>query len=265
MCWALRRRQRLAHYRCGARVSDGKPLLQTLISGVRRVLALQVLLGIVAVALAAWTLAVTTGVMRERDRLNDRVIQLEGELANRNIVVPPPQTIVDAAPAYPPTIETAGAASGARFNPSAAITDLFAPAPPLVRVVIHARAEFDVGTARELTARLQAESPPTESLDISVHVLPAGADRASGYYYFDGRQGAAAAQIVDRFNDAARARELAPWSAQLRGTAMPARGEFGADRLDIVLPPLPPPPPTPEPIAAPPADASPGADRPPNR
>lgn len=245
-------------------MSEGKPLLQTLISGVRRVLALQLLLSIVAVALAAWTLAVTTGVMRQRDRLNERVIQLEGELANRNIVVPPPQTIVDAAPAYPPAIESAAAASTTRFNPSAAITDLFAPAPPLVRVVIHARAEFDVETARELVARLQAETSQADPMNISVHVLPAGADRASGYYYFDGRQGASAAQIVDRFNNAARARELAPWSAQLRGTAMPARGEFGADRLDIVLPPLPPPPPAPE-VVPPPAGAAPAADRPPNR
>ncbi|MEQ1619427.1 MAG: hypothetical protein ABL883_13915 [Terricaulis sp.] len=213
-----------------------KPLLQSLIGGVRRVLALQVLLSIFAAALAAWTLAVTTGVMRERDRLNDRVIQLEGELASRNIVVPPPQRIVEASPAYPPEV-AAAAASSTGFNASEALTDLFAPPPPLARVVLHVRAESDAEAARELVRQMQ-----TQSLDVSAHLLPAGADWSSGYYYFDGRQSASAAQIVARFNDAARKRELAPWSAQLRGTAMPARGEFGADRLDIVLPQLPPPP-----------------------
>ncbi len=216
-------------------MSNGKPLLQALIGGLRRVLALQVLLSIFAFALAAWTLAVTTGVMRDRDRLNDRVIQLEGELASRNIVAPPPQPIVNAAPAYPPEIATA-AAGGTGFNAPEALTDLFAPPPPLARVVLHTRAESDAEIARDLVRQLA-----TQSLDISVHVLPAGADRTSGYYYFDGRQNAPAAQIVARFNDAARGRELAQWSAQLRGTAMPARGEFGADRLDIVLPQLPPP------------------------
>lgn len=237
-------------------MSNGKPLLQSVIGGIRRVLALQVLLSIFAVALAAWTLAVTTGVMRERDRLSDRVIQLEGELASRNIVVPPPQPIVEAAPAYPPEIEVAATATGTGFNASEALTDLFAPPPPLARVVFHARSEPDAEIARGLVEQMAARP-----IGISVRVLPAGADRTSGYYYFDGRQSAAAAQLVARFNDAARERELAQWSAQLRGTAMPARGEFGADRLDIVLPQLPPPPP-PSPSAAPVAGAT---DAPPAR
>lgn len=224
-------------------MTSRKPLLQSLIGGVRRILALQVLLSIFVVALATWTLAVTIGVMRERDRLNDRVIQLGEALASRNIVVPPPQPIVEAAPAYPPEIETAPAASSTGFNASAAITDLFAPPPPLARVVFHARSESDAESARGLVELLG-----TQPFEVSVHLLPAGADRASGYYYFDGRQSAPAAQIVARFNDAARGRELAQWSAQLRGTAMPARGEFSVDRLDIVLPQLPlPPPPNPAP------------------
>jgi hypothetical protein len=58
---------------------------------------------------------------------------------------------------------------------------------------------------------------------------------------------------VGLFHETARRLEIAQWSAQLRGTALPAQGEFTADRLDIILPPLPPQP-TPDPslVAAPP-------------
>ena len=66
-----------------------RSLLQTLLGNARRALVLQVLLSIFAIALAGWTLAVTAGLLRERERLNDRVIQLEETLASRNIVVPP--------------------------------------------------------------------------------------------------------------------------------------------------------------------------------
>jgi hypothetical protein len=57
--------------------------------------------------------------------------------------------------------------------------------------------------------------------------------------YYDGRQSRAAAALVQQFNDVAREEDIAAWAAQLRGTALPARGEYAAGRIDIVLPPLP--------------------------
>lgn len=222
--------------------------LQTLISGTRRVLTLQVLLSIFAIALAGWTLAITTELLRERERLTDRVIQLEETLASRNIVVPPRQAMVEAAPAYPPEVGLAHEARD-QLDARQALSDLFAPAPPLSTIVVHVRAETDIGLAVGV-ARSIAEAAPTQEADI--RLMPARDPRAAGYYYFDGRQSGAAADFVARFNDAARRAELAPWSAQLRGTALPARGEFTAGRLDIVLPSLPPPPAETGPDLAPP-------------
>jgi hypothetical protein len=68
--------------------------------------------------------------------------------------------------------------------------------------------------------------------------MPAGDTRQSGYSYFDGRQNRAAAALMQRFHDIARENEVAAWSAQLRGNALPAQGEYTADRMDVVLPPL---------------------------
>jgi hypothetical protein len=53
---------------------------------------------------------------------------------------------------------------------------------------------------------------------------------------------------VTQFHDVARRNQLTPWSSQLRGVALPAEGEYTADRLDLVLPPLP----EPAPAALPP-------------
>ena len=55
---------------------------------------------------------------------------------------------------------------------------------------------------------------------------------------FEPRKIAAAADVVQQLQDAARRAEIAPWSVQLRGVALPASGEYTADRLDVVLPPL---------------------------
>ena len=85
--------------------------------------------------------------------------------------------------------------------------------------------------------------------------MPPRDPREAGYAYFDGRQSAAAAALVGQFNDAARQRQIAPWSAQLRGTALPSQGEYSADRVDLLLPALPAPP-APPPVVNPETAAS---------
>jgi hypothetical protein len=70
-------------------------------------------------------------------------------------------------------------------------------------------------------------------------MMQPGDPRPSGYAYFDGRQSQRAAALVAQFNDISRRYEIAAWSAQLRGVALPAQGQYGAERLDIVLPALP--------------------------
>jgi hypothetical protein len=104
--------------------------------------------------------------------------------------------------------------------------------------VLHVRSSEDARAASRIARALQAN----DDLRVLIDVMPAGDPRQSGYAYFDGRQSRAAADVVARFHEGARAMQIAQWSAQLRGTALPAQGEYGADRLDIVLPPLPPPP-----------------------
>lgn len=241
-------------------------------------LTAQLFVSIGAVGLAGWTLAVTNDLIRDRDRLRERVIQLEQSLADRGVVVPPAPTVVaqtqtpntdlypgsvelpapaeeapaaadpttDQAPETParaePTPPASTPAPETRAptdrNIGRLIGDLFAPAPPLRTVILHVRSDADVQTAQRIAAEL------TQSANVrAVAVVMSARDqRQSGFAYYDGRQNRAATELVTQFHDIARSAEIAAWSAQLRGTALPAQGEYTADRLDIVLPPLPPPP-----------------------
>jgi hypothetical protein len=117
----------------------------------------------------------------------------------------------------------------------AIVSSLFGPAPPLRTVVLHVRSREDAVYAARMARELQANN----EVRVLIDVMPPGDARQSGYSYFDGRQSRAAADFVARVHETARGMEIAQWSAQLRGVALPAQGEYTADRLDIVLPPLP--------------------------
>lgn len=210
-------------------------------------LSAQLFISVCAVALAAWTLGVTNELIRERDRLRERVIQLEETMAARGEMPPSPTAVVrtPAAPDYPLSIEAAQPPDSGldRAPPPASVEqspfdrvigDLFAPAPPIQTLVLHARGEQDAVIAR----RIGAELMQTAGVRALVAVAPRRA-RTAGYTYYDGRQSRAAAALVQQFNDIARREEIAAWAAQLRGTALPARGEYTADRVDILLPALP--------------------------
>jgi hypothetical protein len=256
-------------------------LLQSFVSGTRAMLSAQLIVSVGAVALAGWTLGVTNELIRERDRLQERVIQLEETMAARGDIPPTPTAVVepvatqDADAVYPRSIEgavapaidaeTAPAPASAAPTPEqrtersaeaaperdlgSIVTGLFGPAPPLRTIVLHVRSREDARPASRLARALQEGGERRVLID----VMPEGDPRQSGYAYFDGRQSRPAADVVARFHEAARAMEVAQWSAQLRGTALPAQGEYTADRLDIVLPPLPAPPPAPAdpPVRAP--------------
>jgi hypothetical protein len=222
-------------------------ILGSFVSGTRQVLVAQLFVSVGAVALAGWTLGVTNELIRERDRLRERVIQLEADMGQRGIVVPETPAVVDTAPpaaedVYPGEVglgeqqptDGAAPADGA-FNPGQIVTDLFTPPPPMRTVVLHARSEQDGAYARRLGEQLAQAG----NVQVVVNVLPQQrAQQEAGYSYYDGRQSSAAAALVAQFNDVARTNQIAQWSAQLRGTALPEQGEYTADRLDIVLPPL---------------------------
>jgi hypothetical protein len=234
-----------------------RSILQAFVSGTRQVLAAQLVVSIGAVALAGWTLAITNEVIRERDRLRERVIQLEEEMGTRGIVVPSPPAVVGgpsrAEAAYPgevgleaeatpeasvdaaPEPAPEAPASDSSFNPGQIFTELFAPPPPMRTLVLHARTERDAAVASRLAEELRRAT----EMRVVVRIMPPRDQRQSGYAYYDGRQSRAAAALVARFNDLARQHEIASWSAQLRGVALPAQGEYTADRADIVLPALP--------------------------
>lgn len=234
-----------------------KSVLSNFVNGTRALLVAQLIACIGAIALVGWTLGVTNQVLRERNRLQERVIQLEEAMAAGGVVPPAPTAVVAASTqsdaVYPgsianaraPSTEGAGDAIDATSGPDArnigsVITSLFGPAPPLRTVVLHVRADADFASAEKIARALQSDD-----VHALINVMTASDQRPSGYAYFDGRQSRAAADIVARFHDLAREQQVAQWSAQLRGTALPARDEYTADRLDIVLPPLPPPPPPP--------------------
>lgn len=250
-----------------------RSVLRSLVNGTRQLLTVQLFVAIGVVALAGWTLAITNTVIRDRDRLKDRVIQLEQAMASSGIVVPSTPVVVDQAAgardanAYPGEVGLSenGALTGqnatevrveapnvmqARVQPtsrdvganfSRVLTGLFAPPPPLHIAVLHVRSPADADMARQVAVDFMRAA----HVRVIVHVMAPRDPHEAGYAYFDGRQSAAAATLVGQFNDAARQREIAPWSAQLRGTALPVQGEYGADRVDLVLPALPAPPPPP--------------------
>jgi hypothetical protein len=233
-----------------------RSLLRALVSGTRQMLAVQLFVGVVAVALAGWTLAITRDVMRERDRLRERVVQLESELGSRGILVPDGPSVVNSpgTRGYPneigPALRQAGSNAEpdqSSFDPRDLLGDIFAPAPPLHTLVLHARSEPDGETAQRVAAELDGEG-----VNVIVNVMARREPQQSGYVYYDGRQSRAAAALVARFNDAARRAEIPQWSAQPRALALPADGEFTSDRLDIVLPMLPPAPPAAAPLTPPP-------------
>lgn len=250
-------------------------LLRSFVSGTRAMLAAQLIVSVGAVGLAGWTLGVTNQLIRERDRLQERVIQLEETMAARGDIPPAPTAVVEpvatqgADEVYPGSIENATAPADVEPAPDGAapapaadeakpppqeppqeeraelpaperdlgsiVSSLFGPAPPLRTVVLHVRSREDAAHAARMARELQANN----EVRVLIDVMPPGDARQSGYSYFDGRQSRAAADFVARVHETARSMEIAQWSAQLRGVALPAQGEYTADRLDIVLPPLP--------------------------
>jgi len=254
-----------------------RSLLGAFVGGTRQMLAVQLFVSLGAVGLAGWTLSVTNELIRERDRLQERVIELEETLAENDIVVPSTTAVVEAEPApttdgpYPPsappepTTTDQGASTTIEeerrptdnptpveptnppvttpersFDPGRILSELLRPAPTMRTVVIHARSDSDAAMAQ----RFGAELARSNNVGVTVLTMPPRDPRESGYAYFDGRQSRAAAELVGQFNEIARRSGVAAWSAQMRGVALPAQGEYTAERLDIVLPPLPAP--TPE-------------------
>ncbi len=254
-----------------------RPMLTRFVSGARQLLAVQLIIAVCAIALAGWTLGVTNDLVRERERLRVRVAQLEETLVANDVVVPSSTNTVMASSqqrardVYPPSISE-GAQSAAvddpGFNPGQMISDLFTPPPPMRHVLLHARSEADVRAAAAIAAALEQEMP---EIAVRVAAAPVRDQRQSGYAYYDGRQSATASALVQRFHEIARRSNVAPWSAQLRGVAMPAQGEYAPDRLDIILPALPAPPapivaaPAPEALAAAVQDQAQQPDQPINR
>jgi hypothetical protein len=241
-------------------------LLQAFVTGTRALLSAQLIVSVAAVALAGWTLGVTNQLIRERDSLQERVIQLEETMAARGDIPPPPTGVVepgqtvDTDMVYPESLanamtpESAGretsstivaqAPPRAERDIGSIVASLFGPAPPLRTIVLHVRGRDDADDAMRIAQELQGNG-----MRALIQVARAGDRRQPGYVYFDGRQSRLAANAVARFHEIARDLQIAHWSAQLRGTALPARGEYTADRLDLVLPPLPAPPPPPPPTA----------------
>jgi hypothetical protein len=166
-----------------------RSLLQGFVTGTRALLAAQLIVCVGAVALAGWTLGVTSEVMRERNRLQERVIQLEETMAARGDSPPPPAAVV--APvanaqsdiAYPGSIADAVEVSNTAQQASArvaasdtsqrsisnVITSLFGPAPPLRTVVLHVRTTSDVQTAQAVAADLQQSGA-----HLLINIMPEG-------------------------------------------------------------------------------------------
>lgn len=215
-------------------------LFRDLVHGVRQVLTVNLLVSIVAIAMIGWTLGVSEQLLRERDRLRARVVQLEQTLGANGVAVPPqPAVVANATPgadAYPGEL---GLTVHDDIDLGEIVSGLFKPPPDLQVVGLHVRDETDRDAAEAL-----AETLRQSGLEVHVRVMTRqDVRRPPAYAYFDGRQSAAAASLMTRFHDLARIQGLAPWTAQLRGVALPAQGEYTAERLDIVLPALPDPPP----------------------
>ncbi|HRO03562.1 MAG TPA: hypothetical protein PLS69_08170, partial [Terricaulis sp.] len=208
-------------------------MLQRFVRGVRQVVVLQLIIALIAVALAGWTLGLTGELMRERESLRARVGQLEETLVSNDIVVPSAANVVEtptqrARTAYPPPAP-AGAELGAAASEASAlriISDLFTPAPAMAVVIVHVRNDAEA----RIVAPIAEDLARASGLQVLVSIMTARNQLGPGYFYFDGRQSAPAAALMQRFHEAARGQEVAPWSAQLRGVALPAQGEYGADR-----------------------------------
>lgn len=232
-----------------------RSMLRDLVNGTRQLLLTQAFVSVLAVALAGWTLAVTSALIRERDRLRDRVVQLESDMGARGIVVPAAPAVISTArpgrPSYPDAAnavlrQTGIAPSAPALEPGAIVSDLFGSAPAMRVLVVHVHSEREAVLAQQLAGDLGGED-----LEVVVNVISSRDPLQPGYFYYEGRQSRASAALVARFNDAARRAAIPQWSSQPRALALPAQGAFTADRLDLVLPPLPPPPAAPAPIPAP--------------
>ncbi len=148
-----------------------KSLLSTFVTSTRALLIAQLIACVGAVALAGWTLGVTNQVLRERNRLQERVIQLEEAMASSGVIPPPPAAVVatQGDGAYPGSIANARepaattetgdevVAAASERNIGSVITSLFGPAPPLRTVVLHVRAETDFAAAEAIARQLQAD------------------------------------------------------------------------------------------------------------
>jgi hypothetical protein len=270
-----------------------RSLLGSFVSGTRQMLFVQLLVSVGAVALTGYTLAVTNNAIRERDRLNERVIQLEQTLVESGVSTPAPnpepvrdtpeppkypgseggETVIEQVPPEPeaptesprdetppapeqapvetpvtppreapaPSGDAGGQTAGEPARPAPnldlaaqLLRDLLTPPPPLRNVVLHIRSRADYDEARRIAAALAGDS-----LSFSIAIMGPNDATQTGYAYYHGRQSRAAAELAQRVQDAARSAEIAAWSAQLRGTALPAQGDYTPDRLDIVLPALP--------------------------
>ncbi len=138
-----------------------KSLLNGFVSSTRALLIAQLIACVGVVALAGWTLGVTDQVLRERNRLQERVIQLEEAMASSGVIPPTPAAVVSTVnrgdTVYPGSIDGARATPGEQ-NIGSVITNLFGPAPPIEIVVLHVRAEADVDVAMRVAAVLVAAS-----------------------------------------------------------------------------------------------------------
>ncbi|MGE0597265.1 MAG: hypothetical protein AB7P07_12955 [Hyphomonadaceae bacterium] len=279
-----------------------RSVLNSFVSGTRQMLAVQLFASVGAVALAGYTVGVTNNLIRERDRLTERVIQLEEALAREGVVPPPsarPIREADAAapvypgapaeevvvveepsleggeeapapstvePGTPPANPAAPSAPETRDDPTTTtppsgsqgadatqqpqapsatqtpgidlatqvLRDLLTPAPPLRTLVLHVRSRADYDEAQAIAGRLGQSG-----LRISIAIREPNDQTATGYAYYHGRQGRAAADLAQSVQEAARTAGIAAWAVQLRGAGLPAQGDYTADRVDVVLPALP--------------------------
>lgn len=222
-----------------------RPLLNRFVRGVRQILALQLILAIGLVAMAGWTLGLTSELMIERDRQRTRIVQLEEALVANDIVVPSTANVVEA-PAqrardvYPPPapaeamIAPLAPREDGAFNPTQMLAEMFTPTPAMRVVIVHVRSEAEARIAAPIVADMAAAA----GIEAYVALMPTREQRSAGYSYFDGRQSGPAAALLQSFHDSARRAGVAPWSAQLRGVALPAQGPYTPERLDIMPPAL---------------------------
>lgn len=248
-----------------------RSVFKSFVGGVRGMLSLQLFLTASAAGVAGYTMLVTTDAMRERDALLERVTTLEAEI-ERITGAPPAQDLrpldimpevpldpVDEAPLEEPTpqpapetpTETPDEPTGRdpiepRPDPvtppraetpaldlGQVLRDALTQAPPLRTLVLHVRSQNDHAAAQRIVRELAGSD-----LNVTIDVMPPRDPRNSGFAYFDARQARPATAMARRVQDIAQRNQFTAWAATLRGVSLPASGEYTADRLDIVLPPL---------------------------